>query len=279
LTVYGFPGSAGDTLTTSDQSSRLREQSYSSLPTINQPSLPKGSTEANNNPSPKNLEESKQILRGWRLDYSSTESSIAEFSELGEVEEQQRDELDQEEDEDSDWLNMASYNKPQTTINDNTTVRHKKVPGYASNNWAIDPGQVITIFGGDEGHLSCRTMVVMARSEELALQCVSLCPHPGIAPHDYKKYSTSHVPVYSVIGAPTDRVPEFKKRILIEFDSKNTTLDNDCFINCQHVWTIRSTVKYAQEGRVQNFKDLLEAFSEIQRKLYKDVRQQAGLED
>jgi hypothetical protein len=292
-----------DTPATSDQSSRLREQSYPRLPNINQPLLLESSTEANSNPSLEpvgTLAEAKQLLRDLRWEHSSTEGSIARSSEPGEVEEdnwaseereveQQPDEVDKEEDdegddteadvEDSDWLNMASSKQPQTITNDNITVLHKKEPRHTSNNYYQEPGRVITIFNGEESHLSCRTMVVMTRSDELALQCVSLCPHPGMTQRDYKKYSTSHVPVYATTGAPTETLPEFKKRIFIEFDSDNTKLLDSCLINCQHVWTIRTGVKYAEEGQVQNFKDLLEAFSYIQKKLYKDVKLEAGLEN
>lgn len=293
-----------DTPATSDQSSRLRQQSNPRLPKINQPLLLESSTEANSNPSLETvgtLAEAKQLLRDFRWEHSSTEGSIAGSSEPGEVEEdnwaseereveQQHDSVDKEEDdededdaeaddEDSDWLNMASSKQPQTITNDNITVLHKKEPRHTSNNYYQDPGRVITIFNGEEGQLSCRTMVVMARSDELSLQCVSLCPHPGMTQRDYKKYSTSHVPVYAATGAPTNTAPEFKKSILIEFDSDNSKLLDSCLINCQHVWTIRTSVKYAQEGQVRNFEDLLEAFGEIQKKLYKGVRLEAGLEN
>jgi len=266
--------------------------------------LLESSTEANSKPSLEpvgTFAEAKRLLPDLRWERSSTEGSFAGSSEPGEVEEdnwaseereeeQQHDEVDEEEDdededdaeagdEDGDWLNMASSKQLQTITNDNITVRHKKELRHTSNNYFYDPGRVITIFDGEEGHLSCRTMVVMACSDEHALQCVSLCPHPGMIPRDYKKYSTSHVPVYAAAGAPTDTAPEFKKTILIEFDSDNSKLLDNCLINCQHVWTIRASVKCAPEGQVRNFKDLLEAFSEIQRKLYKGVRQQAGLEN
>lgn len=295
--VYGISDSAVDTLATSDQSSRLPAQSYPRLPTVNQQSLHEIRTELNSRPSPepvRTFAEAKQLWQYW--EHSSTEGSIAGFSEPGDAEEdnwateveQQNDEVDKEEDEenqdaeaddeDSDWLNMSSSKQSQTTTNDNVTVRHKRPPRHTSNNYYQDPGSVITIFDGEEGHLSCRTMVVMARSEEGSLECVSLCPHPNITQAHQKKYWTSHVPVCDATGVPTDTAPEFKKTIRIQF-SLNTTLLPECFINCQHVWTIRNGVKYAEEGTVQNFNDLLEAFGDIQKKLYRDVRRQAGLDN
>jgi len=295
--VYDTSNSVVDAPAPSDQPSRLREQLHPSLPNKSQPSLIRSSIQSDRKPSPGpvcTLAETKQAWRDW-WEHSSSDTS-GSSSELGQVDgdywaseerevKQHHDEVvnegdaGEEENKGRDWLDMASFKQPQTITHERLTVRHRKEPRYISNNSFKDPGSVITISDGEEGQLSYRTMVVMARSDELALQCVSLCPHPGINSRNCHRYSTTHVPVYDAAGATAAMSSEFKKDIQIEFDSQNTRLLNHCLINCQHVWTIRTGVKYAEEGHVQNFNDLLDFFSEIQKKLYKDVRRQVGLED
>jgi hypothetical protein len=217
----------------------------------------------------------------------SSEDREDDWANEGSELDEQHDEPDDEEggekddtEEDDDGLNMASSSSKysQTTLNDNKTVHHKYSQQTTSHNNYMDPGQVITITSDRDMQLSGRTMVVMARSEENALQCVSLCIHPGKPSRDHQKYVNSHVPVYASAAAP-DTVPNFKTKVVIDFDDENAVLDGSCFINCQHVWTIRSGVRYSVEGTVRDFKELLVAFGEIQTKFYRSVRKQNGLED
>ena len=180
----------------------------------------------------------------------------------------------EEGDSDEDWLEMAHSSSRQslpTMQNDNITVDHKGKPLKFTNNnfFTIDRGRVITVDDNDT-FTSCRTMVVMAKSEDGAFQCVSLCSHPGVGPKDYQNLSASHLPVVSGRGNHQNIAKErFKTQAIISFDGDGSTLLDSSWINCQHVWTIRSSMRCYIEGEIENFKELLKAFRAIQDKLYR----------
>ena len=179
------------------------------------------------------------------------------------------EEAEENEDNDEDWLEMSK----SSMQNDNVTIDHSKEQKleFSGNNSSIlSPGRVITIDDSDI-HYSSRTMVVMAKSDEGALQCISLCSHPRVGPKDYPNLSPAHLPVYSAKDDHIANTKEyFKTQVIIDFDDTDSTLIKSSWINCQHVWTVRSAVRCYIEGEIQNFKEVMRAFRTIQRKLYND---------
>ncbi|CAG8957419.1 hypothetical protein HYFRA_00011400 [Hymenoscyphus fraxineus] len=143
----------------------------------------------------------------------------------------------------------------------------------------MEPGTIITISQEEEGNISGRSMIIMVKTTEGLFECLSICTHSDMSKRLPPLIPIAHVPVHVKGNAPKDRKPDYKAYISIVLDSENSTLRENSLINCQHVWTVGRGVRFSVEGEVDNFKDLLAAFGNIQKKLYKEVRQQFGVED
>lgn len=143
----------------------------------------------------------------------------------------------------------------------------------STRNWAsqMKPGRFIMI-ADMERTLYHRGMIVMAKSDDGSLQCVSLCHHPGLDPTEKQEHLKTHVPVYPQRSGETSS----KTTVIVSFQAgveKMCDLRENCYINYQHVWTItiRSDVLLSPLGHVKGFAPVLDRFCEMQKDLYKEV--------
>lgn len=128
-------------------------------------------------------------------------------------------------------------------------------------------GRVIEL-SGEDTHLNRRTMVVMAVSTGARfLQCLHICRHPETLKNSAEFYET-HVAVVEKRGHENLLVPGDTAVII---DHPETyALRNHCYINYQHVWTVRRDVGFRNIGLVDDYQRLKQKFREAQKVLYQD---------
>jgi hypothetical protein len=191
--------------------------------------------------------------------------------EIEEDEESWRKEEDSE-DEDLEMPRQGSVSKADETI---ILLRDQDPP--STSNWPlqVSPGRFVMITDNDRT-LYHRAMIVMAKSADSTLQCVSLCHHPGLVPKDLRKFRKTHMAVSAQQGSNQPATSSTDTVVVTFQDDVLDTcrLRENCWINCQHVWTIRSDVLLSLLGHVDDFTPLLTKFCEIQESLYKDVRKE-----
>lgn len=132
-------------------------------------------------------------------------------------------------------------------------------------------GRVIEVSSKDS-NLHRRTMIVMAISSGVKfLQCVLICRHPEMMGNSLHFYKT-HVEVfdegsmdYLQQGITRNSIsPVFVK---IE-DPRKYALRRNCYINYEHVWTVRREEMFRNIGVVEDFKRLRGFFGLAQRALH-----------
>ena len=179
-----------------------------------------------------------------------------------------------QEDQSFEITQLPSHHSLCEMPNSRVTIQHDKEPTYTDNNssW-IKPGRVITVSPQEGGDMSSRTMLVMAKSGDNALQCLSLCTHPEMTEDYYadSNFSGCHVPVFGRDANPREVKQPFKTQVIIALDKPSSKLPDECWINCEHVWTVRSIVNCCLEGKAMNFEELLPVFLATQRKLYQGL--------
>ncbi|CAG8977077.1 hypothetical protein HYALB_00005785 [Hymenoscyphus albidus] len=217
------------------------------------------------------------------LETFTTHQETVEFSRGGTTIEATEEIAEAEEVEDA-LVGMAgylsqnhSYRGTGAKPNGRISICHRTEPISLTNDHAfMEPGTIITISQEEEGNISGRSMIIMVKTTEGLFECLS---HSDMSKRLPPLIPIAHVPVHVKGNAPEDRKPDYKAYISIVLDSENSTLRKNSLINCQHVWTVGRGVRFSVEGEVENFKDLLAAFGNIQKKLYKEIRQQFGVED
>lgn len=129
-------------------------------------------------------------------------------------------------------------------------------------------GRVIELSAADT-HLHRRTMVVMAISTGARfLQCLHICRHPEVLRNSAGFYET-HVAV--VEGREAEDLPAPSGNAAVTIDQPEIyALRTHCYINYQHVWTVRRDVIFRNIGSVADFPRLKYNFREAQKRLYED---------
>lgn len=129
-------------------------------------------------------------------------------------------------------------------------------------------GRVIEL-SAEDTHLHRRTMVVMAISKRVRfLQCLHICRHPEMLENSAEFYET-HVAVVDTCTA--EDVPTAPENTAVIIDQPEIyALRTHCYINYQHVWTVRRNVRFRNIGSVADFQTLKHDFREAQKRLYED---------
>lgn len=128
-------------------------------------------------------------------------------------------------------------------------------------------GRVIEL-SAEDTHLHRRTMVVMAVSTGAKfLQCLHICRHPEMLKNSAEFYET-HVAVVEKREHETMLVPG-DMAVIIDHPEMYA-LRNHCYINYQHVWTVRRDVRFRNIGLVDDYQRLKQNFREAQKVLYQD---------
>lgn len=115
-------------------------------------------------------------------------------------------------------------------------------------------------------------MVVMAISKAIKfLQCVLICRHPEMSRQSSDFYET-HVAVVdkrksNFIYHGLVQHDQTPVGIIIE-DPGKYALREHCYINIQHIWTVRRETMFRNIGEIDDFKRLKEDFWEAQKMLY-----------
>lgn len=128
-------------------------------------------------------------------------------------------------------------------------------------------GRVIEL-SAEDTHLHRRTMVVMAISTGVKfLQCLHICRHPEMLRNSAEFYET-HVAVVEKSRAEGLLIPG---DVAVVIDRPEMyALRRHCYINYQHVWTVRRDVIFRNIGSVADFQGLKLNFREAQKRLYND---------
>lgn len=129
-------------------------------------------------------------------------------------------------------------------------------------------GRVIEL-SSEDAHLHRRTMVVMAISTGVRfLECLHICRHPEMLRNSAEFYET-HVAV--VDKRTAGDVPTAPENTAVIIDQPEIyALRTHCYINYQHVWTVRRNVRFRNIGSVADFQTLKHNFREAQKRLYED---------
>lgn len=129
-------------------------------------------------------------------------------------------------------------------------------------------GRVIEL-SAEDTHLHRRTMVVMAISTGVRfLQCLHICRHPEMLRNSAEFYET-HVAVVEKSGAEGLLIPGDAAVVIDR--PEMYALRRHCYINYQHVWTVRRDVIFRNIGSVADFQGLKHNFREVQKRLYEDA--------
>lgn len=134
-------------------------------------------------------------------------------------------------------------------------------------------GRVIELSAADT-HLHRRTMVVMAVSTGARfLQCLHICRHPEVLRNSARFYET-HVAVVEGRREAEEDLPAARPSgggAAVTIDQPEMyALRTHCYINYQHVWTVRRDVIFRNIGSVADFPRLKSSFREAQKRLYED---------
>lgn len=153
----------------------------------------------------------------------------------------------------------------------NVAIQHIQCEPEASlqTDWIDNQliGRVIEL-SAEDTHLHRRTMVVMAISTGARfLQCLHICRHPETLGNSAEFYET-HAAVVENRGAEDLLIPG---DVAVVIDRPEMyALRRHCYINYQHVWTVRRDVIFRNIGSVADFQGLKLNFKEAQKRLYKD---------
>lgn len=113
-----------------------------------------------------------------------------------------------------------------------------------------------------------RTMVVMAVTTcARFLQGVHICRHPEILENSAEFHET-HI---AVVGRPRGEEQPIQGKVAVVISHPEIyALRTYCYINPQHVWTVRRDVMFRNIGLVDDFQRLKEGFRDAQKRLYED---------
>ncbi|ROV90367.1 hypothetical protein VMCG_09744 [Cytospora schulzeri] len=153
------------------------------------------------------------------------------------------------------------------------------------------PGRVVNPFSGNNDELDRRTLVVLSTTNNGYAECLALCRHPDHSGEERANFYNAHAAVYSSGEPPPPPPPastcdgEMGRRkrtneaIEIRFKSPRFRMQDSCYVNFEHTWTIRPDFPVMDLGYVRKDqrRRLMEMHAEIQVDLFNRNIKEHGL--
>lgn len=145
------------------------------------------------------------------------------------------------------------------------------------------PGRVINPFSGSNDELDRRTLVVLSTTNNGYAECLALCRHPDHSGEERASFYHAHAAVYSS-GHPPPQPGCCKGKgrdeaFEIRFKSPRFKMQDSCYVNFEHTWTIRPDFPVMDLGYVRKDqrRRLMEMHVKIQGDLFNRNIEEHGL--
>lgn len=164
------------------------------------------------------------------------------------------------------------------------------------------PGRVVSPFSGGNDELDRRTLIVLSTTNNGYAECLALCRHPDHSGEERASFYHAHAAVYSSGDPPpppmTPMTPargasngggsgdgggssssSSNEAVEIRFKSPRFKMQDSCYVNFEHTWTIRPDFPVMDLGYVRKDqrRKLMEMHIRIQADLFNRNIEEHGL--
>lgn len=142
------------------------------------------------------------------------------------------------------------------------------------------PGRVVNPFSGSNDELDRRTLVVLSTTNNGYAECLALCRHPDHSGEERASFYRAHAAVYcSGEPPPSGGGKGANEAVEIKFKSARFKLQDSCYVNFEHTWTIRPDFPVMDLGYVRKDqrRKLMEMHVKVQTDLFNRNIEEHGL--